>query len=125
MTKKASLRPTTVTYTNAISVCRRANPPDAEMAILLLKNAKDQGVKINVFMYSAAIWTAERLGDWEMSLNLFNEMKRNPSSQPNTVSYDGGKLAAVFLISRLKAYRDLTRKPSCFSYFIIGKTWPY
>ena len=98
MSEKASLRPTTVTYTNAIGVCRRASPPDLETSIFLLDDASEKGVQKNVFMYSAAIWTAERCEDWEVALRLFNEMKGQPLSQPNAVSYDGGKFHLDFFI---------------------------
>jgi hypothetical protein len=100
MSEKASLRPTAVTYTNAIGVCRRATPPDLKTAIFLLDDASEKGVPKNVFMYSAAIWTAERNGDWEMALSILNSMKGQLSSQPNAVSYDGGKFNLDVLIWR-------------------------
>jgi len=85
------IKATSVTYTNAISVCRKAEPPDVNTAQYLLDLAKVDGVSPNVFMYSAAIWTAERCGNWEVALSMLESMKRTPSSQPNIVSYDGGE----------------------------------
>ena len=94
MTRKnrhGAIRPTAVTYTNAITVCRKAKPPDLKTALQLLDDATRDGVKQNVFMYSAAIWTAERCGDYQTAVKLLKDMKKSRLSKPNIVSYDGGK----------------------------------
>jgi len=84
------MTPTSVTYTNAIGACKRAEPPDLERALFLLDEAQKNGVEPNVFMYSAAIWTAERCGDAKTALFLLSSMERNGCT-PNAVSYDGGE----------------------------------
>jgi len=82
------LKPTCQTYTNAISICSRCNPPDLSMALELLKDAETKdGLIPNVFMYSATIWTAERSGNATIALNVLNLMK--PKCKPNTICYDG------------------------------------
>jgi len=88
----SSVVPTTVTYTNAITVCRRAEPPDLLRARQFLENAIREGVAPNVFMYSAAIWTAERCSDPDAALAFLHEMKSSTPSRhckPNAVTYDG------------------------------------
>ena len=49
------LKPTCQTYTNAISICSRADPPNLEIALTLLRDAsKRDGIRPNNFMYSAS-----------------------------------------------------------------------
>lgn len=62
--------PNSVSFTNAISRCRVASTSDdlesresaLDIAITLLDCAKTFEVDLNVFVYSAAIWTAEAVG---------------------------------------------------------------
>jgi len=84
-----AVKPTTVTYANAISVCRRFNPPDLETALKLLKEADQKdGITPNVYMYSAVIWTAEKCGDAKTAWDLLMSMKAN-GCDPNIVAYNG------------------------------------
>ncbi|KAG7362725.1 PPR: pentatricopeptide repeat domain containing protein [Nitzschia inconspicua] len=69
--------PTNVTYSHAIRVCQRAVEPDLETTNVLLEWAKDDGVKPTAFMYGPAIWTAQRCGDVNRCLELYEEMKNS------------------------------------------------
>ncbi len=42
------LKPTSVTYTNAIGACKRSNPPDMDTAMYFFEEAKKDGIKQNV-----------------------------------------------------------------------------
>eukprot|EP01083_Nonionella_stella_P216267 777583_1 len=57
-------------------------------ALDLLHQAEIDGIHPNVFMYSAAIWTAEQCGDCKAALFLLDAVNRN-KCRPNAVSYDG------------------------------------
>jgi len=86
-----AMKPTSVTYTNAIGVCKRADPPDLKSALLLLGEAqKKDGVKPNMFMFSAAIWVSEACKDAKAAVFLLKTMRKNKCT-PNAVAYDGGK----------------------------------
>lgn len=82
------VKPTSITYARAIAVCRKAQVPDVESARFFLESAREDGVDATVFMYSAAIWTAESAGDWEAALAMLHEMESNDIT-PNTISYNG------------------------------------
>ena len=43
-----SVKPTSVTYTNAIGACKRADPPDMNAALYFLEEAQEDGIKKNV-----------------------------------------------------------------------------
>jgi pentatricopeptide repeat domain-containing protein 1 len=82
--------PTTKSYTLAIKACR----DDFDSARYLLDNSIHDGIDPpNVFMYSAAIWTAERCGLPNEAMALLEEMKIKGVA-PNAVSY-GGVLSAL------------------------------
>ena len=86
------VKPTSVTYTNAITVCRKANPPDLPRARKFLESAIREGIKPNVFMYSAAIWCAECSGDADAAVTFLDEMRSSVPARrcnPNGVTYDG------------------------------------
>jgi len=103
------MKPTAVTYTNAISACKRAAEPDLETALYLLESAPLDGVEPNVFMYTAVIWTAARKGDGEVALSILERMKAAKGCTPTAITYDGGKVlnhslagsAYLFKISHL------------------------
>jgi len=80
--------PSRITYTHAISACRKAKEPDLETALYFLEAAKSDGIEPNVFMYSAAIWTAERCGDSDIALAILDKMKE-VKCEPNAVTYLG------------------------------------
>mmetsp|Transcript_3235 Transcript_3235/g.5931 ORF Transcript_3235/g.5931 Transcript_3235/m.5931 type:complete len:1086 (-) Transcript_3235:468-3725(-) len=86
--------PNSITYVNAISQCRKASFKDDpgsafEIAMYLLDLARDQnsgkGIDLNVFVYSASIWMAEAVGDYQTAVQLLREMK----CSPNNICYDG------------------------------------
>jgi pentatricopeptide repeat protein len=80
--------PSRITYTHAISACRKAKEPDLETALYFLETAQSDGIKPNVFMYSAAIWTAESCGDADVALGILDKMKEL-RCVPNAVTYLG------------------------------------
>jgi pentatricopeptide repeat protein len=80
--------PNNVTYAHAINVCQKADNPDLNGAELFLRWAEADGIKLNVFMYSSAIWTAQRCGNWRKALEYFQEMERS-SCDANSVAYNG------------------------------------
>lgn len=82
-------KPTTVTYTNAISACRRSEPPDVKTAMNLIQKATEHNIQANVYMYSAAIWTAERHKDWHAASTLLESMKSSQHCSSNAVVYEG------------------------------------
>lgn len=88
----SKVKPTSVTYTNAITVCRKAKPPDLPRARKFLESAIREGIKPNVFMYSAAIWCAECSGDADAAVTFLDEMRSSVPARrcdPNGVTYDG------------------------------------
>ena len=80
--------PTNVTYAHAINACQKADIPDLKTALLLLEWSRDDAIPPSIFMYSSAIWTAERSGDFGKARDLFCEMK-SAGCNPNSVAYDG------------------------------------
>ncbi len=86
--------PTSITYTHAISACRRNS--DIESALFFLELARNDGIAPNVYMYSAAIWCCGCDGD--KALELLEEM-RTSGCTPNVVSYNG-VLSALSLQGR-------------------------
>lgn len=80
--------PSNITYTYAIASCRKAPVPDLDTARFFLRNALDDGVIPDVFMYSAAIWTAEKKGDSDAALQFLEDIKAS-NCTPNIVSYNG------------------------------------
>jgi len=88
------IKPNSVSYVNAISQCRKASiegdPRSAyEIATHLLDLAREEdrgkGIDLNVFVYSASIWMAEAVHDYQTAVRLLREMK----CSPNNICYDG------------------------------------
>lgn len=89
------VRPSSITYARAIAVCRRAEAPDVESARFFLASArKDPSIEPTVFMFSAAIWTAERSGNYSMAKQFLDEMKAEGIAA-NSISYTGVISAAA------------------------------
>ena len=82
------VQPSSITYARAIAVCRKAEVPDVGSAQFFLEAARKDGVGATVFMYSAAIWTAERSGDCGAALQMLHEMK-SVGVDANIVCYNG------------------------------------
>lgn len=78
--------PSQITYTRAITVCRKA--AEMESALFFLKQSRDDAILPDVFMYSAVIWTAARAGDCESAFRILQEMK-NSDCLPNIISFNG------------------------------------
>ena len=93
--------PTAKTYTLAISACKS----DFETALFLLQDSIHDGITPNVFMYSAAIWIAEKCGKSDAALDLLEEMKQ-VGCAPNDVSY-GGVMASLADNGRAEEAIDL------------------
>ena len=108
--RHGAIPPTKITYTHAITACRKAERPNLDMALSFLEMAKDDGIEPNVFMYSAAIWTAESCGESKVALQILEEMKES-NCLPNIISYlgvlsalsfDGRAEEAVHLFQEMK-----------------------
>ncbi|KAL3925370.1 MAG: hypothetical protein SGILL_000456 [Bacillariaceae sp.] len=69
--------PTSVSYALAIQACQRSHTPDLDTVNVLLHWAKDDRVEPSEFMYGPAIWTAERCGDFQRCMELYEEMKQS------------------------------------------------
>lgn len=80
--------PTNVTYTLAINVCQKAEVIDLKLVDLLLAWAEDDGIAPTVFMYSSAIWAAQKVGDCGKAIAYFSTMER-VGCEPNAVVFDG------------------------------------
>jgi len=78
--------PSQITYTRAITVCRKA--ADMPSALSFLNRSRDDAIVPDVYMYSAAIWTAARAGDCEAAFRLLQEMK-DCHCTPNIITYNG------------------------------------
>ena len=88
------VRPSNITYARAIAVCRKADIPDVETARFFLSSARKDGVEPTVFMYTAAIWTAERCGNFTYAAEILEEMK-SQGVEANSISYTGAISAAA------------------------------
>jgi pentatricopeptide repeat domain-containing protein 1 len=80
------IAPSQITYTRAITVCRKA--ADMESALFFLNQSRDDAILPDVFMYSAVIWTAARAGDCESAFRILQEMK-DSDCLPNIISFNG------------------------------------
>jgi pentatricopeptide repeat protein len=83
-----SVPPTNVTYAHAVHVCHRAPEPDLESAMELLEWARDDRIVPTAFMYSPAIWTAQRCGNHSRAIELFGEMEESGCT-PDGFSMNG------------------------------------
>lgn len=114
--------PTARSYTLAINACKKAN--DWETARFLLEECEHDGIEKNVFMYSAAIWTAVQCGNLEQeALDLLKEMQR-ANCKPNLLTYLGvlsamataGKTdTALELWDEMKTKHGIMRNKQVFS----------
>jgi len=92
--------PSAVSYTTAIAVCRKTG--DVDTCRDLIEQNKNDGLvaKPDVYMYSAAIWTAATAGDYQYAKDLFDEMQQYEDCEANVVSYNG--LIAACLAQKTK-----------------------
>ena len=88
------VRPSNITYARAIACCRKADVPDVDTARFFLSSARNDGVEPTVFMYTAAIWTAERSGNYTVAAEILEEMK-SLGVKANSISYTGVISAAA------------------------------
>ena len=84
--RRGAIPPSKVTYTRAISVCRKSK--DVDSAMHFLKHARDNGVLPDLQMYSAAIWVAAEAADVRCAKRLFGEMKEKGIA-PSLITYNG------------------------------------
>ncbi len=108
--REGVILPNSVTYVNAISQCRKAclkGDDDEiqsayEIAMHLLDLASEEnygsGIDLNVFVYSASIWMAEAVGDYQSAVKILREMK----CRPNNVCYDG----VISVLSKQGMHRE-------------------
>ena len=117
--RQGQVPPTAKTYTVAIAACKY----DFETAMFLLQDSRHDGISPNVFMYSAAIWIAEKCGKAHEALSLLEEMKQ-ASCEPNDVSY-GGVIAAVVCQGRaveaIQLFTEMKSKGLATSSKIFGR----
>lgn len=75
------VKPNSVVYSTAISVCERCTPlPDGKLAMNLLKEGvwekrDEMDGFMNIVGYNAAISVLAKLGDWKSALHLLDEME--------------------------------------------------
>ncbi len=78
--------PTSVTFVNSIKQCRdyvkEETDPDIrneifDIALSVLSLARNDRISLNAFVYSAAIWIAEAVGDSSIALQLLQEFNRD------------------------------------------------
>lgn len=81
-----AIPPSLVSYTQAVTVCRRAS--DLQAAFDFLTLAKVDGLKPDVVLYTATIWAAAAAADLSVAWRLIHEM-RERGVTPNTISFNG------------------------------------
>jgi pentatricopeptide repeat domain-containing protein 1 len=86
-TRHVVVPPTLISYTKAIVACRQVG--DLETALWLLRTAAlDDGLELDVYIYSSVIWTAAAAKDWQQARALVEEMKSR-GCMPTIVTYNG------------------------------------
>lgn len=98
-----------------------------------LKTARDDGLAMNAYMYSAAIWTAECSGDYQNAVAILEEMKSLSKTEkaclPNAISYDGviSSLAAnglaIEAISLFEEMKDADINPTPITFQVRNQYW--
>lgn len=82
--------PNPVTFVNAIKQCREYVKEETDpnirneifdIALTVLGLAREDRISLNVFVYSAAIWIAEAVGDTSTALKLLQELNRDTQQQ--------------------------------------------
>jgi pentatricopeptide repeat domain-containing protein 1 len=84
--RKGAIPPSKVSYTRAISVCRKSK--DVDSALYFVKHARDNGVSPDLQMYTAAIWVSAEAENVRCATKLFREMKEK-NIAPSLVTYNG------------------------------------
>ena len=117
--------PSNITYARAIAVCRKPEFPDVETARFFLSSARIDGVEPTVFMYTAAIWTAEKDGNYDIAAEILEEMKSRGVAA-NSVSYTGAISAAAragYVDEAMALFRESKQdgvRPSAAMYNVSG-----
>eukprot|EP00978_Attheya_sp_CCMP212_P023673 scaffold72985_cov52-Attheya_sp.AAC.4 len=92
MKEEHGIEPNAVVYSTAISACERSDPPKAELALELLREATTAlllattntnantktGPPMSVVGYNAAISALARAGQWKVAVQLLEEMTTGP-----------------------------------------------
>ncbi|CAB9519440.1 Pentatricopeptide repeat-containing protein [Seminavis robusta] len=103
------VRPNQITYARLIAVCTKADVPDIDTARFFLESARKDGIEPTVFMYTAAIWTAEKTANYTVAREFWDEMKQE-RVVPNAVSYSGVISAAAragLMHEAITLYREM------------------
>jgi pentatricopeptide repeat domain-containing protein 1 len=111
--------PNSVTFVNAIKQCREyvkeEIDPDIrnqifDIALTVLGLAREDRISLNIFVYSAAIWIAEAVGDTSVALKLLQELNKDTLQRTNddqfrstySACYDG----VISALSKDGLYRE-------------------
>jgi pentatricopeptide repeat protein len=102
--------PSRVSYTHAITACRRA--ADLASAQLFLRMARVDGVDPDVVMYTAAVWASARARNVTAATSLLEEMQVH-NCTPNEISYNGVLDACAGggeAAEAMRIYQEMTRR---------------
>ena len=88
------VRPNRITYARLVAVCSKAAVPDIACARFFLDSARKDRIEPTVFMYTSAIWTAERSANFTFAMEVLDEMKTE-GVKANSVTYAGVISAAA------------------------------
>jgi pentatricopeptide repeat domain-containing protein 1 len=104
--------PTAQTITRALVVCRRVR--NIDVAKYFIKQASMDGIRPDVYMYSAAISVAAIVGDYQVARYFWHDML-NKKVKPNIVTYNG--MFAVYAASNqveaaMQLFQHMTIPPS-------------
>jgi pentatricopeptide repeat domain-containing protein 1 len=94
--------PSLVSYTHAITACRRA--ADLASAQLFLRWARGDGLEPDVVMYTAAVWASARAGNVTAATAMLAEMQER-NCTPNEISYNGALEACATCENAAEAMR--------------------
>jgi pentatricopeptide repeat protein len=94
--------PSLVSYTHAITACRRA--ADLASAQLFLRWARGDGLEPDVVMYTAAVWASARAGNVTAATAMLAEMQEH-NCTPNEISYNGALEACASCENAAEAMR--------------------
>jgi len=93
MEEQYGVAPNSVVYNTAVSACGRADPPRPALALRLLKDAKERGLRMSSVGYNAAISAVAHAGDWQGAVDLLDQMEKSAEDNdsmvpaPDEVSY--------------------------------------
>ena len=80
------VRPTAKTYARAIAVCRRAK--NVQKAMEFLERAVDDGITLDSYLYTAAMWSAAESKEPKVAEKLLEEMMIEHDLSPTVVTFN-------------------------------------